>query len=251
MTILLTGVSLSFRLAEGSTREVLRNVSLTIPEGCLFGLIGPGASGKSVLLKCVSGLLRPQRGEVHVAGQALSKLSDRALFPVRGKMGMLFQNHALFEHLSVYENVAFPLRRLTALDERSISECVRERLARVSLTGFEARTPPGLSGGQKKRVGLARATITQAPYLLFDEPAAGLDPVTSQRIFNLLREEQRQRAATCLMVSSDLERLLSVVDQVGMLYRGEIVFVGTPEQARDAENPYVRQFVRGLAEGPL
>ncbi|HEU4536852.1 MAG TPA: ATP-binding cassette domain-containing protein, partial [Polyangiaceae bacterium] len=151
----------------------------------------------------------------------------------------------------VADNIAFPLRRMTALGEDEIRERVAERLARVDLPGFEARMPSGLSGGQKKRIGVARATVTRAPVLLYDEPAAGLDPVTSQKIFDLLRAEQRAAKSTVLMVSSDLDRMLTVTDRVGMLYRGRLLFDGTTEEARSSRDPYVRQFVHGLTEGPL
>jgi phospholipid/cholesterol/gamma-HCH transport system ATP-binding protein len=164
---------------------------------------------------------------------------------------MLFQNNALFDHLTVFENIAFPLRRLYQLPEAEIEERVRERLACVGLSGFEGRLPGGLSGGQKKRVGVARATVARAPIVLYDEPAAGLDPVTSQKIFDLLRAEQRSANATVMMVSSDLDRLLTVTDRVGMLHKGELVFDGTTEEARASTDERVRQFVHGLTEGPL
>jgi phospholipid/cholesterol/gamma-HCH transport system ATP-binding protein len=232
-------------------RTVLRGVNLSIPQGCLYGLIGPGASGKSVLLKLVAGLLRPDAGKVVVDGQDVHALSDLELQKFRLRFGMLFQNNALFDYLTVGENIAFPLRRLFDLPEEEIAERVAERLDVVSLPGFEGRLPAGLSGGQKKRVGVARATITRAEIVLYDEPAAGLDPVTSQRIFELLRDEQRAAGATVIMVSSDLDRLLTVTDRVGMLYRGRLVFDGTTEEAKASEEPLVRQFVHGLTEGPL
>ena len=164
---------------------------------------------------------------------------------------MLFQNNALFDHLTVFDNIAFPLRRLYAPPESEVAERVAERLACVSLAGFEQRMPAGLSGGQKKRVGVARATVTRAPVVLYDEPAAGLDPGTSQKIFDLLRAEQRASGATVVMVSSDLDRLLTVTDRVGMMYKGELIFDGTTEEARSCDEPRVRQFVHGLTEGPL
>jgi phospholipid/cholesterol/gamma-HCH transport system ATP-binding protein len=153
--------------------------------------------------------------------------------------------------MTVADNIAFPLRRLTNLDERAIAERVEERLRCVALQGFGDRMPSGLSGGQKKRVGVARATITKSPIVLYDEPAAGLDPVTSQKIFDLLRSEQRTSGATVIMVSSDLDRLLTVTDRVGMMYRGQLIFDGTTEQAKATTEPRVRQFVHGLTEGPL
>jgi phospholipid/cholesterol/gamma-HCH transport system ATP-binding protein len=164
---------------------------------------------------------------------------------------MLFQNNALFDHMTVFENVSFPLRRLTSLTEPEIEQKVHDRMKAVALPGFEDRYPPGLSGGQKKRVGVARATITGAPIVLYDEPAAGLDPVTSQKIFELLRSEQRASNATVLMVSSDLDRLLTVTDRIAMLYRGEVIFDGTTAEAQGSVEPRVRQFVHGLTEGPL
>jgi phospholipid/cholesterol/gamma-HCH transport system ATP-binding protein len=230
---------------------VLRGVNLDVPEGCLYGLIGPGASGKSVLMKMLTGLLRPDSGRVMVAGKDVHQLTEIELSAFRLKFGMLFQNNALFDYMTVGENIAFPLRRLFDLSEDEIAEKVADRLKVVSLAGFEDRMPSGLSGGQKKRVGVARATVAQAEIVLYDEPAAGLDPVTSQRIFELLRAEQRAARATVVMVSSDLDRLLTVTDRVGMLYRGRLIFDGTTEEAKESRDPYVRQFVHGLTQGPL
>ena len=144
-----------------------------------------------------------------------------------------------------------PLRRLTKMGEEEIAAKVAERLKAVSLPGFEERLPAGLSGGQKKRVGVARATVTQAPIVLYDEPAAGLDPVTSQKIFDLLRKEQRESGATVVMVSSDIDRLLTVTDRVGMLYRGKLIFDGTTAEAKASRDPFVRQFVDGKPDGPV
>ena len=231
--------------------QVLSGVGLNVPPGCLYGLIGPGASGKSVLLKIVAGLVRPEGGRVAVDGHDIFAMPDIDLQRFRANFGMLFQNYALFDYLTVKENIAFPLRRMTRMTEAEISERVADRLRLVQLPGFEDRTPSGLSGGQKKRIGVARATVMQAPYVLYDEPAAGLDPVTSQRIFNLLRDEQRARGSTVIMVSSDIERLLTVTDRVGMLYRGRLIFDGTTAEAQSSEDPYVKQFVHGLPDGPL
>lgn len=241
---------------EGLTKSfggmaVLRGVDLTVPAGCLYGLIGPGASGKSVLLKMITGLLRPDGGRVLVDGKDVHALSELELQAFRLKFGMLFQNNALFDYMTVAENIAFPLRRLYDLGEDEIRERVAERLRAVSLSGFEDRWPAGLSGGQKKRVGVARATVARGEIVLYDEPAAGLDPVTSQRIFELLRAEQRAMNATVVMVSSDLDRLLTVTDRVGMLYRGRLIFDGTTAEAKESDEPRVRQFVHGLTEGPL
>lgn len=243
--IRLEGVSKRF------DRAVLSDVHLHVPESCLFGLIGPGASGKSLLLRMITGLMRPDSGQVTVGGEDVLAMGDMQLHAYRKRIGMLFQNNALFDFMSVAENIAFPLRRLFDLSEAEISARVAERLSRVDLPGFEARLPAGLSGGQKKRVGVARATVTRAPIVLYDEPAAGLDPVTSQKIFDLLRAEQRAESSTVIMVSSDLDRLLTVTDRVGMMLGGRLIFEGTTDQAKTASDPRVHQFVHGNVDGPL
>ncbi len=249
--ISLEGLSKSFPTALGGHNHVLRNVSLRVPEACLYGLIGPGASGKSVLLKSIVGLMKPEHGRIVVGDDDITEANELRLQTIRMKFGMLFQNNALFDHLTVFDNIAFPLRRLYHPPEDEVTARVTERLACVSLSGFGDRMPAGLSGGQKKRVGVARATVTRAPLVLYDEPAAGLDPVTSQKIFELLREEQRAARATVVMVSSDLDRLLTVTDRIGMMYKGELIFDGTTEEAKASQEPRIRQFVHGLTEGPL
>jgi phospholipid/cholesterol/gamma-HCH transport system ATP-binding protein len=230
---------------------VLRGVDLTIPEGSLYGLIGPGASGKSIVLKIMAGLVAPDSGRVRVGDLDVTAMTDDDLTTYRRDVGMLFQNNALFDFMTVFDNVAFPLRRLFDLSEGETRRRVMARLESVGLAAFEARLPGGLSGGQKKRVGVARATVTAARVLLYDEPAAGLDPVTSQRIFDLLRVEQTRSRATVVMVSSDIDRLLTVTDRVGMLLAGELIFDGTTEEARNSRDPFVHQFVHGEVEGPL
>ena len=243
--IRLQGIKKSF------DHPVLRGIDLEVPAGCLYGLIGPGASGKSVLLKIITGLIRPESGKVFIDDRDVLAMTDLELQEFRKRIGMLFQNNALFDFMTVADNIAFPLRRLFDLSDAEIARRVAERLSCVSLPGFEERMPAGLSGGQKKRIGVARATVIGAPIVLYDEPAAGLDPVTSQRIFNLLRAEQQSSGATVVMVSSDLDRLLTVTDRIGMMYRGRLIFDGTTEEARASRNPYVHQFVHGVPEGPL
>jgi phospholipid/cholesterol/gamma-HCH transport system ATP-binding protein len=232
-------------------KKVLEGVSLAVPEGGIFGLIGPGAAGKSVLLKVIAGLVTPERGEVLVRGADVAKMSEAELSQMRREVGMLFQNYALFDYMTVGENIAFPLRRLFDLKEEEIAERVAERLGRMALPGFEDRAVGGLSGGQKKRVGVARATVARPNLLLYDEPTAGLDPVTSQKIYDLIKEEQHEQGTTNLVISSDVDGLFTIADRVGMLHRGEMIFEGTVEEARASSIPEVRQFVHGLTEGPL
>src|SRR5258708_7192335 len=199
----------------------------------------------------ITALMRPDSGGVDVDGEDVLAMTELELAAYRAKFGMLFQNNALFDAMTVADNIAFPLRRMARFDEGDIDERVEERLAAVSLAGFGDRTPAGLSGGQKKRVGVARATITRAPIIFYDEPAAGLDPVTSQKIFDLLRAEQQRSQTTVIMVSSDIGRLLTVTDRVGMMYRGALIFDGTTREALASNDAYVKQFVHGLNEGPL
>lgn len=237
-------------LRKSFTQPVLQGVDLVVPPGCLYGLIGPGASGKSVLLKHIVGLMRPDKGSITIGGQDVLALSELELQQFRSRFGIAFQNNALFDHLSVAENIAFPLRRLFKdMSEEQILDRVTNRLRVVSLAGFGDRMPSGLSGGQKKRVAVARATVASASIVIYDEPAAGLDPVTSQKIFDLLKQEKGD--STVIMVSSDLDRLLTVTDRVGMMLHGRMIFDGTTEEAKASTNPYVRQFVHGLVEGPL
>lgn len=244
--ISLENVSKSF-----SGRPALSEVNLRVPSGCLYGLIGPGAAGKTLVLKAICGLVLPDFGRVVCNGNDVAALSPNELALYRRSIGMQFQNNALFDFMTVAENIAFPLRRLLALPEDEVRSRVAERLERVQLSGFQDRLPSGLSGGQKRRIGIARATVTMPPIVLYDEPAAGLDPVTSLRIFELLRAEQRARNSTVVMVSSDIDRLLTVTDRVGMMHEGRVVFDGTTAEARESTNPLIRQFLRGALNGPL
>lgn len=232
-------------------RPVLRGVSLRVPEGGIYALIGPAAAGKSVLFKAIAGLVPIERGRIRVDGAQIDGATEAQLAEVRKKIGLLFQNYALFDFMTVGDNIAFPLKRLFKLEPEVIAERVAERLARVALPGIEARLPGGLSGGQKKRVGIARATVARPPIVLYDEPTAGLDPVTSQKIYDLVRDEQRAQKSTVVAISSDVQGLLSIADHVGMLHRGELIFEGSVEAARSSKDPAVKQFVHGLVEGPL
>lgn len=229
---------------------VLRGLSLDVPADCIYALIGPGASGKSVLFKVIAGLLETEQGQVFIDGENITGMDPLRLAQVRKKIGMLFQNYALFD-LTVAENIAFPLRRLFEMPETEVMNRVAERLSRVALPGFEGRMPSSLSGGQKKRIGVARATVAKPPIILYDEPTAGLDPVTSQKIYDLIREEQRAQKTCAIVISSDVQGVLTIADRVGMIHNGRLIFDGTVDAARKSEIPAVKQFVHGLTEGPL
>ncbi|MCA9622698.1 MAG: ATP-binding cassette domain-containing protein [Myxococcales bacterium] len=230
--------------------QVLRDVSFEIPEGCLYGLIGPGASGKSVLLKHVAGLMKPDAGRIIVNDRDVTAMTELELQQFRGQFGMLFQNYALFDYLTVGENIAFPLRRLFDLEEAEIRERVAERLRSVSLPGFEDRLCAGLSGGQKKRVGVARATVTRADIVLYDEPASGLDPRARVEIKEILRELARM-GKTILISSHILSELRELCTKVGIIEQGSLLFSGPLKEAiaRVRKGDVVRVRLREGSEG--
>jgi phospholipid/cholesterol/gamma-HCH transport system ATP-binding protein len=232
-------------------RDVLEGVSLDVPAGGRLGLIGPAASGKSVICKLVCGLEQPDRGEIEVLGESVVGKREVQLGDLRQRIGMLFQNYALFDFLSVEGNVAFPLEQRGGLPAAAISERVAVRLRAVGLAGSEQKLTGELSGGMKKRVGIARATVADAELVIYDEPTAGLDPVTTQKIYDLLAADQQRTGATVLAVSSDVVALAKFVDEIAFLYRGHIIYRGPAATIADAPDPLVRQFVRGELEGPL
>ena len=232
-------------------REVLAGISLDVARGARVGLIGPAASGKSVLLKLVCGLEQPDRGHIHVLGERIDGRSEVALGELRRRIGMLFQNYALFDFLSVADNVAFPLEQRGGLAADALAARVADRLRAVGLVGSEHKLTGELSGGMKKRVGIARATVADAELVIYDEPTAGLDPVTTQKIYDLLAADQQRTGATVLAVSSDVVALAKFVDEIAFLYHGHIVYRGPAATIADAPDPLVRQFVRGELEGPL
>lgn len=230
---------------------LLDGVSLDIPSGARWGLIGPGACGKSVLMKLMCGLIRPDAGGVAIDGTDLSHLDEKSLAAVRTRFGMLFQNYALFDFMTVAENVAFPLVRRGELSADEIAERVEGRLRGVGLAGSEHKLPSELSGGMKKRVGIARATVAAPEIVIYDEPTAGLDPVTTSKIYDLLVADHAKTKSTVVAVSSDVAALRTFVDRIALLYRGRLLYDGPTAGIDDAEDPVVRQFVRGDLEGPL
>jgi len=231
--------------------RLLDGVSLHVDKGMRWGLVGPGASGKTVLLKLIAGLLPPDEGKIVVAGRDMTEASEDELQEVRIRIGMLFQNYALFDFMTVAENVAFPLVRRGGLGRQEIDERVADRLKSVGLLGSEHKRPSELSGGMKRRVGIARATITQPEIIIYDEPTAGLDPVTTSKVYDLLRADHEETHGTVLAVSSDVAALRGFVSRIAFLYRGKLHYDGPADGIEEAEDPVVRQFVRGELEGPL
>jgi phospholipid/cholesterol/gamma-HCH transport system ATP-binding protein len=229
--IALGGVAKSF-----GARRVLDGVDLSIGRGQTFGLIGTAGTGKSVLAKILCRLIAPDAGEVRVDATPI---------------GMLFQNNALFDFMTVGDNVAFPLVRQGALPGDEIRARVAERLRAVGLAGSEDKFPNELSGGMKKRAALARAVIARPPVCIFDEPTAGLDPVTTSKIYDLLRAERDATQATVVVISSDVDALRAFCPRVGMLHEGKLRYDGASSAIADSDDAVVRQFVRGALEGPL
>jgi len=232
-------------------RDVLAGVSLTLAPGGRLGVIGPAASGKTVLCKLICGLEAPDRGAIEVLGHDVVGRREAELGPLRQRIGMLFQNHALFDFLSVEHNVAFPLEQRGGLEPAAIAARVANRLRAVGLAGSEHKLTAELSGGMRKRVGIARATVTDAELVIYDEPTAGLDPVTTQKIYDLLIADQARTGAAVLAVSSDVAALAQFVDEIAFLYRGHVLYRGPARTIADAPDPIVRQFVRGELDGPL
>ncbi|MGZ3743746.1 MAG: ABC transporter ATP-binding protein [Pseudobdellovibrionaceae bacterium] len=229
-------------------RTVLKGLSLDIREGEILFILGTSGTGKSVLLKNLVGLLRPDEGEIWIDGKEVSKLSEEEYLPVRKKCGMVFQHPALFDSLTVYENVAFGLRRHYQLDDEVIRQKVKKALSLVHLRDIEDKKPAQISYGMQKRVSLARTVALEPKILLFDEPTTGLDPITTNAVNQLILDLSRGLQTTSLVVSHDMQCALGIADRIVVLDKGEIVALGTPAELRKSEVPLVKDF---LAEVPL
>jgi len=231
-------------------RPALEAISLEFKPGERCGLIGPPESGKTVLLKVIAGLIKPNSGNVYSKGDILSHADDLQLARWQKNVGMSFQNDALFDSMSVFGNVAFPLRR-RGYPEEEIETRVLSRLDDVGLKESAQKFPGDISGGMRKRVGIARATIAEPEIGLFDEPTAGLDPLTSELTLELIVEQSKRLDAPTLIVSNDLAVLFPVCERVVMLHEGNVVFDGTVDEISRSETPVVKQFLEGADEGPL
>jgi len=225
-------------------RRILDGITLNVHEGETLAVIGYSGVGKSVLLKSIVRLLEPDSGDVFVDGQDVSKLETEELYDLRRRVGYVFQFAALFDSMSVLDNVAMGLRRM-GMAEEQIGARVTDSLRLVEMDGFEDRLPAQLSGGQRKRVGLARAIATRPNYVLYDEPTTGLDPVTTAVIDRLILKMQRELNVTSVVVTHDMKSAYRVADRIAMLYRGGIRYVGTPDEIQHVEDPVVRGFIEG------
>lgn len=232
-------------------QRVLKGVNLDLESGKITTIIGGSGSGKTVLLKHLNALLLPDRGSVLVGGEDITRLGQAALNRVRQKFGVLFQGAALLDSMTVFDNVAFPLREKTKLKESVIEKKANESLAQVGLSGMGYKFPAEISGGMKKRAGLARALVTQPEIMLFDEPTTGLDPLLGKSIHELIRRIHENLKFTGVIVSHDIPEVFKISDRVAMLVDGVIAEVGSTEEFTASANPVVRQFLQGESDGPL
>ena len=232
-------------------RPVLRDINLAIAPGAVVGIMGQSGCGKTTLLRVIMGALRPSSGEARVLGHVTSKLDTAGLYAMRRKMGMLFQFGALFTDMSVFENVAFPLREHVALPEEVLNDLVLMKLQAVGLRGAAHLTPTELSGGMARRVALARSIALDPKLILYDEPFTGLDPISFGVIVRLIRDLNDSLGATSIIVTHDVQEALGVVDYVYFMAAGRIIAQGAPDAIRGSGEPFVHQFVNGKSEGPV
>jgi phospholipid/cholesterol/gamma-HCH transport system ATP-binding protein len=231
--------------------KVLDNLCLEIKEGETVVVIGRSGCGKSVLLKHIMGLLKPDKGAIFIEDKDITKLNEEELKPLRMKMGMVFQGGALFDSLNVAENVGFVLREHYRLDEKEVLKEVRQALKLVELEGIEELMPAQLSGGMKKRVAIARALCMKPKILLYDEPTSGVDPITADSINNLIHNLHDKLKVTSIVVTHDMRSAYKIADRIAMLYQGKIVAEGTPLEIQNTKDPVVFQFINGLSQGPI
>lgn len=243
MSIELVDVFKSF-----DSNEVLKGLSLTINDRQTTTIVGASGSGKSVALKHIVGLLRPDRGDVWVDEHNVSRLDQDSLYRLRRNIGYVFQFAALFDSMTIGENVGMGLRRMPELEEDEIRQRVSECLALVELSGYEDRLPSQLSGGQRKRAGLARAIATRPKYILYDEPTTGLDPVTTAVIDEMIVRMSEELGVTGVIISHDMKSAFRISDRVAMLYEGMIRIDGTPDEVRASDDPIVKGFIEGIPE---
>ncbi|MCK4645731.1 MAG: ABC transporter ATP-binding protein [Candidatus Aminicenantes bacterium] len=232
-------------------KKVLQGVNLDLKQGETLAVIGQSGSGKSVLIKHIIGILRPDKGQIFVDGVEITSLKDDELHKIIRRFGMLFQGVALFDSMTVAQNVGFGLERYTDFSKERIQELVVESLDKVGLKGCERLMPQELSGGMRKRVGLARAIAYRPDIILYDEPSTGIDPIRADAINDLINMMKREMNVSTIVITHDIVSAYKVADRIAMLYEGKIVEAAAPEEIRNSKNPVIQQFIHGRAKGPI
>jgi phospholipid/cholesterol/gamma-HCH transport system ATP-binding protein len=233
------------------SQQVLRGINLRVQKGEILAIIGRSGSGKTVLLRLIIGLVRPNRGQILIEGTDIAQLSGRRLDRVRERFGMLFQGGALFDSMTVFDNVAFPLREKTDLPPSEIASQVQKMLENVGLSEMGYKFPAELSGGMKKRTALARALVTNPSSILFDEPTTGLDPILVHAIHQLIQETHDTFGYTAVIVSHEIPEVFDIATRVAVIHEGRIIAEGTPEMILKSPDPFIQQFISGSLEGPV
>lgn len=246
IVISLRNVSKSF-----DGRKIIDNVSFDIYCGETFVIMGCSGSGKSTLLRLMTGSIKPEEGNIFIKGKDIVDIDVKELDGVRKGFGMLFQYSALLDSLNVEENVALPLREHTRLNENIIKIIVKMKLSMVGLRGYESHRPSQISGGMRKRVGLARAIALDPDIVFYDEPTSGLDPVVGGVIDKLIMDLSKKLIITSVVVTHDMQSVFRIADRVAMIHKGRVVAVGTSEEIKNSDEPYIKQFINGLPEGPI
>jgi phospholipid/cholesterol/gamma-HCH transport system ATP-binding protein len=233
------------------SQQVLRGINLRVQKGEILAIIGRSGSGKTVLLRLIIGLVRPNRGQILIEGTDITQLSGRRLDRVRERFGMLFQGGALFDSMTVFDNVAFPLREKTDLPPSEVAAQVQKMLENVGLGEMGYKFPAELSGGMKKRTALARALVTNPSSILFDEPTTGLDPILVHAIHQLIQETHDTFGYTAVIVSHEIPEVFEIATRVAVIHEGRIIAEGTPEMILKSPDPFIQQFISGSLEGPV
>jgi phospholipid/cholesterol/gamma-HCH transport system ATP-binding protein len=251
LLVRIRGLEFSHPLGSGAPVAIFRGVDIDIHRGKVVAILGPSGTGKTTLLKLIGGQLEPEAGTIEVDGEAVAELDRKGLYRLRKRLGMLFQSGALLTDMTVFDNVAFPIREHTVLPESMVRDLVLMKLEAVGLRGAQALMPAELSGGMARRVALARALALDPMMVLYDEPFTGQDPISMGVLIKLIRELNRALHLTSVVVSHDVEETLSIADYVYLLSEGEVVGQGTPQQIRQSRSHWVQQFLRGEPDGPV
>lgn len=233
------------------SKHVLRNVSLTVDSGKIVFIVGISGAGKSVLVKHLVGLMKPDGGQVILDGQDITNLDEKSFYPVRMRCAMVFQHSTLFDSMTLVENVMLPLRKHKGMEGAKCREVAMEFLKRVQMDHMAEKFPSDIGDGLRKRVAIARALTLSPEFVIFDEPTTGLDPLAAANVDQLIRQLSDEQGVTSIVVSHDLRSIFTVADRIAMIYQGEVRLDGTPATFRQTDDPIVQQFIRGLAEGPM